>query len=205
MEERNLEEETLRYYAEHAADFAADTLDVSFSAVQNRFLALLPRGGRILDFGCGAGRDTRAFLARGFLVDAVDGSPALAKIASANTEIPVRCLRFQELSAEKRYDGIWACASILHVPMAALPDVLFRMSRAAKPGGILYVSFKYGTFSGLRNGRYFTDLNEAGLSRFLAARPELSLVEEWVSGDARPGRASERWLNALLRKTPSDC
>ncbi|MGN1024069.1 MAG: class I SAM-dependent methyltransferase [Lachnospiraceae bacterium] len=202
--DKKQENETLRYYEEHAAAFAADTLDVSFSDVQDRFLALLPKGGRILDFGCGAGRDTRAFLARGFLVDAIDGSPSLARIAQTNTGIPVQCLRFQELSSVNCYDGIWACASILHVPKDELPDVLFRMSRAAKPDGILYVSFKYGTFSDLRNGRYFTDLDEAGLSFLLQNRPELSLVSQWISRDARPGRGAERWLNALLRKAPSD-
>lgn len=195
------EEKTLLYYEEHAEDFAGSTLDIPFSSVQDRFLSLVPEGGRILDFGCGSGRDTRYFLSRGFKVDAIDGSPRMAEIAGRNTGIPVRCLRFQDLSEMDRYDGIWACASILHVPEEELPEVFFRMSRAARGQGILYVSFKYGTFAGERNGRFFTDLNEEKLSRLLSLRPELCLLSHWISSDARPERARERWLNALIRKT----
>ena len=195
------EERTLLYYEAHAEDFAGSTLDIPFSSVQDRFLSLVPEGGRILDFGCGSGRDTRYFLSRGFKVDAIDGSPKMAEIASRNTGISVQCLRFQDLSEIDRYDGIWACASILHVPEEELPEVLFRMSRAAKPQGILYVSFKYGTFSGERNGRFFTDLDEEKLSHLLSSRPELSLSSLWISEDARPERRGEKWLNALLQKT----
>ena len=195
------EEKTLLYYNAHAEDFAHSTLDIPFSSVQDRFLSLVPEGGRILDFGCGSGRDTRYFLSRGFKVDATDGSPKMADIAGRNTGIPVQCLRFQDLAVQNRYDGIWACASILHVPEEELPEVLLRMSRAAKPQGILYISFKYGTFSGERNGRFFTDLDEEKLSRLLLLRPELSLCSLWISSDARPERSEEKWLNALLQKT----
>ena len=87
------------------------------------------------------------------------------------------------------------------MPKEELPEVLLRMSRAAKPQGILYISFKYGTFSGERNGRFFTDLDEEKLSRLLLLRPELSLCSLWISSDARPERSEEKWLNALLQKT----
>ena len=107
---------------------------------------------------------------------------------------------FSELSAVERYVGIWACSSILHLPWTELVDVLQKMRRATKAGGIIYTSFKYGSFSGERNGRYFTDLDEAGLERLLAQVPGLSVKEIWITGDVRPGRSEEKWLNVLLTR-----
>lgn len=194
------EQTTLQYYDTHADDFAGETVDVAFQDMQERFLKWVPAGSEILDFGCGAGRDTKYFLSRGYQVDAVDGSESLCRIASSYTGIPVRHMYFQDLEAVSRYGGIWACSSILHVPKKDLPEIFRRMERALVPGGVLYVSFKYGTFEGERNGRYFTDLDEDGLGSILSIFPDLAVLEEWISLDARPGRSSERWLNALVQK-----
>ena len=98
------------------------------------------------------------------------------------------------------YDGIWACASILHVASSALPDLLERMKRALKSKGILYASFKYGTFEGYRNERYFTDLNEERFTSLLDQVRGFSVIDQWISSDARPGRENEKWLNAIIRK-----
>lgn len=192
--------QTLNYYAENVADFAADTVNVDFSATQERFLALLPAGASILDFGCGSGRDTKAFLERGYRVTAVDGSPELCTLASAYTGIPVRQMLFAKLDDVEAYDGIWACASILHVPSADLPNIFRRMITALKPGGVIYASFKYGTFAGVRNGRYFTDFTEETFTDFLRQFPELTFEDQWMSSDVRPGRSNEKWLNAILEK-----
>ena len=192
--------QTLNYYAENAADFAADTVNVDFSATQERFLALLPAGASILDFGCGSGRDTKAFLDRGYRVTAMDGSPELCRIASAYIGIPVRQMLFDELDDVEAYDGIWACASILHVSSAELPNVFRRMIPALKSGGIIYTSFKYGTFEGERNGRWFTDFTEKTFADFMSQFPELTIEDQWISADVRPGRSDEKWLNAILRK-----
>lgn len=194
-------DKTLNYYAENAADFAAGTVNVDFSATQERFLAKLPAGASILDFGCGSGRDTKAFLDRGYRVTAADGSPELCKIASAFTGIPVRQMLFDELDDVEAYDGIWACASILHVPSAKLPDIFRRMITALKPGGIIYTSFKYGTFEGERNGRRFTDFIEETFAAFLKQFPELTIEDQWISADVRPGRSNEKWLNVMIRTT----
>ena len=192
---------TLEYYNANAAAFSAGTQSVDFSPVQRRFLALLPPKAKILDFGCGAGRDTKTFLEQGCAVDAVDGSEALCRIASQYTGIQVRQLLFQNLDAVNEYDGIWACASVLHVPKAELPDVFRRMSRALKPGGILYASFKYGDFEGERGGRYFTDLTEASFENLVASFPELQTQQLWISEDIRADRSGQRWLNAMMKKT----
>ena len=193
-------DQTLNYYTENAADFAAGTVNVDFSATQERFLKKLLPGASILDLGCGSGRDTKAFLDRGYRMTAGDGSPELCRIASAYTGIPVRQMLFAELDDAESYDGIWACASILHVPSAELPDIFRRMITALKPGGIIYTSFKYGTFEGERNGRRFTDFTEGTFAAFLKQFPELTTEDQWISADVRPGRSNEKWLNVILCK-----
>lgn len=192
--------ETLNYYNQNAAQFCKNTLFVEFSATQNRFLSRLSATAHILDFGCGSGRDTKAFLDQGYHVDAIDGSVELCKLASQHTGIRVRHMLFQELSAVSVYDGIWACSSILHLPRKELAEVMRKMAVALKQDGIIYTSFKYGTFSGERDGRYFTDMTEKTFADFMDGMQELRTEEEWVTNDARPGRESEKWLNLILRK-----
>lgn len=192
--------ETIDYYNSHAKSYIDSTVDVEFSETQERFLRYLSPGARILDFGCGSGRDTKYFLGRGFLVDAVDGSEEFVKRAGAYTGIMVRQLLFQELDEQNRYDGIWACSSILHLTLGELEDVFGRMARALVADGILYTSFKYGTAEGLRNGRYFTDMTEEKMGHLLEKTGDFETVEMWVTSDVRPGRADEKWLNMILRK-----
>lgn len=190
---------TLTYYNTNAHRFTSDTLDVEFSTIQDSFLAQLPAGALILDFGCGSGRDSRYFLQKGYRVEACDGSEEMVKAATRNAGIPVKKMLFSELNEENRYDGLFACASILHVPSKDLPDIFTRMKKAVKKGGILYVSFKYGTFEGIRNGRYFTDLTEESLHAILDRVGGLEIIRTGITGDARSGREDEKWLNVLLR------
>ncbi len=191
---------TLNYYNEQSAQFAGSTTDLEFSDIQDRFLKYLKEGSLILDLGCGSGRDSRYFLRKGFAVEAVDGSEEMVRIASETAGIPVRKMLFEELDETGKYDGIFACASILHVSSEELPDIFRRIDRALKENGILYVSFKYGTFEGYRNDRYFTDQNEESFAALIRPFNDLSVIEQWVSSDARPGRADEKWLNVILRK-----
>jgi SAM-dependent methyltransferase len=192
---------TLDYYEQHAARFAADTLDVDMSALHERFLAGLPPLARILDAGCGSGRDSRAFLQRGHRVHAIDASPALARIATANIGQQVEVLHIEDLDAKACYEGIWACASLLHLPEAAMPDALRRLWTALKPGGVLYVSFKYGDREYAEAGRHFTDATEPRLRDWCRELKDLQAIECWLTEDQRPGR-SQTWLNALLHRGP---
>ena len=191
---------TLNYYNTHAKDFIQGTVDVDFHITQDKFLVQLEKGASILDFGCGSGRDTKYFLERGFAVEATDGSAELCRLASNYTSISVKQMLFDELEAVEKYDGIWACASILHLAWADLVVVMRKMVRAVKDGGVIYTSFKYGQFTGERNGRFFTDLDEEGLTRLLKEVGGLEVKELWITGDVRPGRGEEKWLNVLLTK-----
>ncbi|MBR6477004.1 MAG: class I SAM-dependent methyltransferase, partial [Lachnospiraceae bacterium] len=195
------EQKTIDYYNKNAAAFAQSTVSVDFHEVQDRFLSYMPEGARILDFGCGAGRDAKYFAEKGFEVVAVDGSEELCKVARSLSGITVKQMLFSDLDEKESYDGIWACASILHLRRDELCDVFSKMIRAIKPGGYLYASFKYGTTEGYRGERYFIDFTEETFESFLGQFPEIELEEQWVSSDVRPGRENEKWLNVIMKKT----
>ena len=192
--------QTLLYYNENAKKFTEGTLYVDFSYTQNKFLSRLVDGTKILDFGCGSGRDTKYFLEKGYEVEAIDGSEELCKIASAYTGFDVKHMFFQELQAVEKYDAIWACSSILHLSYVELVGVFGKMETALKAKGIIYTSFKYGNFEGERNGRYFTDMTEERIKKLVESIEGLKIEETWITSDVRPGRGEEKWLNLFLRK-----
>ena len=191
---------TLNYYDLNAEEFVTQTQLLPFAGVQNRFLMRLPQGGHILDFGCGSGRDTRAFLRQGFQVTAVDGSAKMCRLASEFTGIPVKQMRFQELDDKNVYDGIWACASILHLPKNELPGVMVRMREALKDHGLIYASFKYGDFEGWIGERYFTYFTWKSFRDLIAGIGGLEIEEIWLTPDSRPERADQQWLNCTISK-----
>lgn len=191
---------TLAYYDTYADEFYKSTVTVEFTTMQECFLAKLQNDSYILDFGCGSGRDTRYFLEKGYHVDAVDGSKELCKLASEHTGIEVKNMFFQELAEVDKYDGIWACSSILHLPIDELTIVMRKMVVALKENGVIYTSFKYGIFAGERNGRFFTDMTEVTFAEFIREIEDLEVEEQWTTSDVRPGRGEEKWLNLILRK-----
>ena len=191
---------TIKYYNENAGEFVSNTVGANMEYHQKCFCERLPKGALILDFGCVSGRDTKHFMSQGYQVDAMDGSEELCRMASDFTGIEVQHRYFYELDEEDRYDGIWACSSILHLPIDELKEVFPKMAKALRNQGVVYASFKYGEFEGERNGRYFTDLNEERLHR-LADEAGVFIVEEtWITSDVRPGRDEEKWLNMILKK-----
>lgn len=192
--------QTLNYYNQNAAKFAAETIQVDFESTQRRFADKLPENAAILDFGCGSGRDTKYFILQGYQVEAIDGSAALCEVASQHTGIKVKNMLFHELAEVEKYDGIWACSSILHLPIDGLADVMRKMITALKQNGIIYTSFKYGNFAGERNGRYFTDMTEDSFADFLKQFKNIKTEEQWITADVRPERSEEKWLNLILRK-----
>ena len=194
------ENNTLDYYNLHTADFVNTTQNVDFHEIQELFLSFLPAKAKLLDFGCGSGRDTKYFIDNGYEVDAMDGSKELCKAATKYTGIQVRHMLFEDFNECNAYDGIWACASILHLSKSDLFRVFHKMNKALKENGIIYTSFKYGEFEGERNGRYFTDFTEDSLKEFILQIPQLQIKEIWTTGDVREGRGDERWLNILICK-----
>jgi SAM-dependent methyltransferase len=156
---RNEDPATLRFYAETAETYIANGPGGASRRLA-AFLELLPRGACILELGCGGGRDAEAMLAQGFEVEPTDGTPEIARQAEARLGRPVRVMRFGELEAIAAYDAVWANASLLHVPRESLPDVLGRIFRALKPGGVHGATYKGGGREGRdSHGRYFSYLS----------------------------------------------
>ncbi|HHX59641.1 MAG TPA: methyltransferase domain-containing protein [Epulopiscium sp.] len=191
---------TLDYYNRNAIDYSKETISAEFQERRNMLLKYLKPNARILDLGCGSGRDSKAFIQQGYQVTAMDGSNELCKIASKYIGQAVICRRFQDLRESNTYDAVWACASLLHVPLVELSNILSKVAAALKTGGYFYGSFKQGEFEGERNGRYFTDLTKEKLQTLLGNFVELELVEVEITRDVREGRGEEMWLNFVVRK-----
>ena len=192
--------ETIAYYNRNAVNFIAGTLHADMSENRRRFLEHVKPGGRILDAGCGSGRDALAFKEAGYAVDAFDASPEICKRASEILGFPVDCKRFEELEGEEEYNAIWACASLLHVNQENLPDVLNRLKKLLRPDGVLYVSFKEGVSERVKNGRFFHDTTEEEC-KVLLEDAGLEVLEIWKSQDVREGRGEESWINGVGKKT----
>ncbi|WP_368873493.1 class I SAM-dependent methyltransferase [Shewanella algae] len=191
---------TIDFYQNEADSFFADTVDVDMSALYSKFLSRLPSGTAILDAGCGSGRDSKAFKSLGYEVTAIDASSEMVRRAAEHSGVDVRQSTFDEVTEIEAFDGIWACASLLHVPFEQLPDSMIALRNALKAGGIWYLSFKYGSGDREKDGRHFTDMNEDRFKSLLDTVGELDVLESWVTMDARPDR-NEQWLNLLLRRT----
>jgi SAM-dependent methyltransferase len=192
---------TIAYYDSQATEYACATKTVAMSSLYAKFLPLIPANAHILDAGCGSGRDAYYFKCNGFKVSAFDASSAMASIAGELLQQPVNVLKFEEFDEENQYDGIWCCASLLHVSADNLVSVFNRLQQALKPGALLYVSFKYGDSEREVNGRHFTDINETTLSDLVGRVNNLSISKIWLTQDQRPERSQESWLNALILKT----
>lgn len=190
---------TIDYYNQYADDFAEATLYVDMESLYQPFLAELPESAHILDVGCGSGRDTLAFKNKGYHVEAIDYSEELVKKATRLTGIPVKLQSFYEIDADQAYDGIWACASLLHCERSQLVEVIGKLISVLKPGGVLYMSFKYGNSDREKEGRQFTDLDEAQANDLLEQFDNVQQIQQWITVDQRPDK-QEKWLNLLWKK-----
>jgi SAM-dependent methyltransferase len=191
---------TIRFYNEHADEYVRATVGVNMESLYEPFLSHVPPCGRILDAGCGSGRDSKAFLDRGYQVVSIDASQEMVDATTILTAQQAHLLAFQEVGFSEEFDGVWACASLLHVPLAELPGVIGRLASALRPSGVLYASFKVGCGERNLDGRLFTDMEEASFTVLLGGIGGVELLQLWHTDDQRPDR-DDKWLNVLLRKT----
>ncbi len=191
---------TIDYYNKNAKAFVERTISADMSICQDKFLGLLNAGSYILDAGCGSGRDSRIFLEKGFLVEAMDASKEMCRIAAEYIGQPVTCMKFEEMTYEARFDGIWACASLLHVEKCRMPEILLKLQRALKSGGILYASFKYGNTEEERLERFFSDYHLDEIENIFLQDGLFELVDSFVTEDVRPDYQNKPWVNVIVRK-----
>ena len=199
--------DTLDYYQRNAKDFFSQTINVDMQNVYQPFLEYLPKPHlsnqqKILDVGCGSGRDSVFFANQGFEVVAIDGSKSLIELAQqTDTRIDWQCLRFDEIakqSWQNQFTGIWACASLLHVPFDELPKLLNDLILCIKPDGILYASFKYGDAEREKDGRFFCDMNEQRWKLIEEQLDSAKALKLWQTIDNRMDKR-DIWWNVLLK------
>jgi SAM-dependent methyltransferase len=189
------------YYRKHASEFVSRTSTLNLGDLYQPFLRLLPPGARVLDAGCGSGRDAKEFLRRGYRVTAIDASAEMVATCTKEAGVSALCLRFQEMEFVREFDGIWACASLLHVPTREMKEVLDRFWRALIPEGAMYVSFKLGNGERIDGERLFNDYDEWRLTGLFSNQGGFRLVSVWRTPDVRPERTGEQWVNAIAIRT----
>lgn len=192
---------TIEYYDKAAKQYAYKTLLLDLSKCYKRFTALLPRGARILDAGCGAGRDTRYFIEHGCLVIAFDASREMVRKCREYPHAYCVKLSFAEIDFKEEFDGIWACASLLHLPRATASDAMMRLTTALKPRGYMFVSVKMGKGSSTVDGRYFEYYDQASFKDTFETDARLEHIDDWQSSSVDPDASStDQWLNVILRR-----
>lgn len=194
---------TLDFYQRNAKEFFSQTINVDMQNVYQPFLENLPKGKQaILDVGCGSGRDSVFFANQGFDVTAIDGSQNLIDLAKeTDNRVNWQCMTFEEIDAQNwqnHFTGIWACASLLHVPFDDLPKILNDLLSCLRPTGILYASFKYGNGERKKEGRFFCDMNEHGWQLIGEQLDSAKALKLWQTVDNRMDKR-DIWWNVLLK------
>ncbi len=196
---------TITFYDDNAQNFFSETKDLDMSEFYSRFLRHLPspdqKPGHLLDLGCGSGRDANYFHKKGFQVTAIDASKELIKLAStwSPIEINYQVMKFEEMNFEGEFDGIWACASLLHCKQTELEAVLVKIHKALKPDGVFYCSFKQGSGEREKNDRMFLDIETEDLANLLTSL-NFKILDSWTTHDVREGREDELWTNCISKK-----
>ena len=191
--------DSIDYYNRNAVTFYDNTVDLDMEDVLERFIELLPEGSAVLDLGCGSGRDSIYLIENGFDVTALDGSKELCELAEIHIGQDVLNMNFSDIEFDHVFDGIWACASLLHVKEDELDQILDKVIHSLKTGGVLYMSFKHGDFSGQRNQRYFVDFNVKSLKELIGRHKDIEIIDIFVTDDVSDKQKQE-WINAFVRK-----
>ena len=186
------------YYHEHSKQFIEDTFECDMNELYRFFEAHLNEKGTILDLGFGSGRDALYFQSKGYEVYAIDPEIEFVKHGQEISLKHVYQGKAETMEFCNLFDGIWACASLLHVPSKDLNLAFRKCAIALKERGIMYASFKYGDFEGERNGRYYLDINETSIKKYLQDTG-LTIIETSLTEDVRPDK-DEKWINFLLKK-----
>ncbi len=162
--------ETVRIYDEKAADYAAMTDDYNTEDPHlSAFIDAVPKGGHVLDLGCGPGMAAARMVATGLSVDAVDASSSMVNLANGRQGVTARQASFDQIEGAAIYDGVWANFSLLHAPRGDFPRHLAALHRALRPRGAFFIGMKLGTGEGPdRLGRFYTYYSEDELTELLA-------------------------------------
>ena len=187
------------YYESNAELYAAETFSADMSKQYQRFLPLLKNGGKILDVGSGSGRDAYYFQRHGYEVTALEPSKNLCREIRKGFSGEIVCSDIQSYQPTERYDGIWACASLIHLQEEEVLCFFRKIDMYLNDNGIVYASGKSGISTGeVADGRFFLEFTEQLVEKILTVNKQLKLEKLWYSEDVS-GRQGFRWLNVVLR------
>ena len=192
---------TLDYYNKNSEEYFNSTLNVDMTNTYKPFLKLVPKDGKILDLGCGSGRDSMNFMKLGYEVIAVDGAKKLAKRASVLLGKEVIVSTFEELELKEKFHGIWACASLLHIKREDLKTVLNNLYNNLDDNGVFYMSFKYGEKEYVDDkNRYFNCFTDESIISFINENTKYNILGLYITED-KLGRVNEvKWVNLICNK-----
>jgi len=186
----------MKFYDDHAERYAAQTLSIDMTSLYERFLSYLPAGAKILDAGCGPGRDLRFFRSKGYHAEGFDSSIEMVKLA-LKENLPVRHLSFEQVDWSCCFDAVWASASLLHLPKSSVPSAVMKLVQVLKEKGVLYASLKVGEGESLsEDGRFFSYYREEEVRQMIAKEELLEIRELWMTQDGA-SRAEVQWLNII--------
>ncbi len=193
-------DKTIDFYNKNAENYCSKTIGIDLTQIYEKFLKYIPKQGAILDLGCGSGRDSLYFLNNGFDVTSMDASIEMVKLSSKLINQKTIHRKIEDIDFKDKFDGIWACASLLHINKNATVDVYNKLLSALKIEGILYASYKYGTNTMVKEGRYFNNYDENSFSEMIKNIKSLELIEFWTTLDLRQEGNNQKWLNILLKR-----
>lgn len=192
---------TVDYYNKNAKAFIDRTINVEIAGERNSFLSYIPKEGHIIDAGCGSGRDSLYFLEQGYIVLSFDASEEMVKFSSELTGQSTIHATFQDIELkDESYDGIWACASLLHVDKKEIAFVVAKMYEALKSNGVFYMALKYGDGDYVKEGRNFYIYNEDTVESVLDDINGYEILEKSITQDGRENLKHQKWINLTIRK-----
>lgn len=187
------------YYESNAERYAAETFSADMSEQYQRFLPLLKKGAKILDVGSGSGRDACYFKKQGYQVTALEPSKNLCREIRKVFPGEIVCSEVQSYQPMERYDGIWACASLIHLKEEEVLHFFEKIDLYLEDSGIIYVSGKNGISTGeVEDGRFFLEFTEQLVEKILTVNKQLKLEQLWYTEDVN-SRKGFRWLNVIFR------
>lgn len=197
----------LNYYDKNAVDFAIQTVSIDMHDLYELFLNQLPKRNTqsILDVGCGSGRDANYFAEQGYDVTAIDASAKLIQWAQQHhmsRKISWVHLDFSSIDKQawgNTFTGIWACASLLHVPFLKLPCIIESLLKTLTDDGVMYLSFKYGEGERVDEERFFCDMNESCWKTIVTKIPQVIEYHIWLSADKRAD-CKDTWFNVMIKR-----
>jgi len=201
MDSTNDMNQTIDYYNKNSERFYNNTVNIDLSELYSKFLRHIPDNGTILDLGCGSGRDSLYFLEKGYIVTSVDASEEMVRLSSELTGQKSHCMNMQDIEFKNEFNGIWACASLLHVDKGSTEDLLSNLGKALKTDGCLYASYKYGDGAQIKGDRFFNNYDESTFEEVVDNVVEFEIENSWITKDLRPDRIDEKWLNVILKKS----